>query len=353
MDHNFNLSSSVADICRYFVQQSEQPVIAFDEQGNILLSNHAAQNFFKSHEKGLVGSNINELFPSGAYERDIRKVIDNPPDDLVENSITLDSLSQKRDGTQIPVTCRLSGYRGGRQLIFIKTIDVCRDIINRERAREIYDIVQEDENYYERLAEIFRNDIGATLASAKTNLEVLAKRQTETPALHKEFLDKTHEQLEESIKKVRSLAHTFPHGIVHTLGLTGALRKMILQMEQEDGCRIDFYTKGIDDDLPVQLQRDVFRIIEDLFSIWQEQTKATDYNLQLIRHADSLVVKVACNSPYQDPFAFSEARIRTRMKKLEARLLMNAGDIQLDPNHADSTEVMMEFQIGDWHIYHE
>ena len=345
MKYQEKLATRVSEICQNIVKQSQQPAIAFDQQGHVLLSNLAAHRIFQYNDDEMTGIHVCELFPQDVYHSQIGDLFKQPAIARQEKSISLNTYGMKKDGTSFPVSFHLGCFPSGNDHLFLKTIDYPKEEKSDNLIDTLSCIIQEEENYYARLAGIFHDELGMLLASTKANLEACENVSKSHPGFDQEHFHKAVEQLEHSIKKIRSLTNEFSTRSIESLGLSKALEKLFQDIQGESAIRIDFLAVGLEERFPLSFEQALYRIVEDLLIVGRDYAGISHLNVQLVKHSDSLILTMEMDARDFNPAQENSPNAFARMKKVETRLKNNQGEIHISTSQHNGTEVMLELAL--------
>ena len=147
------------------------------------------------------------------------------------------------------------------------------------------------ENDRKRLAQDLHDDLGATLSTAKGYLSMLYRGSGSNN------LAQSTNILDEVSSEMRSISHLLMPKAFANIGLKNAIEESIHKIQREN-TNFEFITFGETIKLDEQIEIIIFRIVTEIFGIINANTSANEVQVQLVYHADNLIIMIEHNGTY-------------------------------------------------------
>ncbi|MEL7342660.1 MAG: histidine kinase, partial [Bacteroidota bacterium] len=134
---------------------------------------------------------------------------------------------------------------------------------NEYQRHTIQVLIQNQEAERDRLARTLHDDIGASLSTAKLQMQRLKKRLSTQPDVV--IFEKDISQLIHTIlQKIRFLSEELRPPLLERFGLSVALKDLFTQMKNHTGVEIDLYVQGEQKRLKWVTELSVYRVFQNL-----------------------------------------------------------------------------------------
>ncbi|MEL6590596.1 MAG: histidine kinase [Bacteroidota bacterium] len=134
---------------------------------------------------------------------------------------------------------------------------------NEYQSHTIQVLIQNQEAERDRLARTLHDDIGASLSTAKLQMQRLKKRLSTQPDVV--IFEKDISQLIHTIlQKIRFLSEELRPPLLERFGLSVALKDLFTQMQNHTGVEIDLYVQGEQKRLKWVTELSVYRVFQNL-----------------------------------------------------------------------------------------
>ena len=178
-----------------------------------------------------------------------------------------------------------------------------------------------------RLARELHDGIGPILSTIKLHLDSISSELQKVPKQTQNKLTAIGELLQEVTDDLRNISHSLMPGTLVDLGLVPALSNLCQKANDSGSIYVNFYHTGIQDRLDENLELGIFRITQELLNNAFKHAKAKLINIQLIRHAESILLMVEDDGIGFDKNNLEELiengiglrNIQTRTEALEGR----------------------------------
>ncbi|WP_162903442.1 sensor histidine kinase [Taibaiella koreensis] len=132
--------------------------------------------------------------------------------------------------------------------------------INREKQQELLNAsIQSEEQERMRIAAELHDDIAPTLASVKLYLSTAALKMTDTP-----LIAQSKALLDESLQKIRNIAHKLQPSTLYYLGLDVSLQALADMIGQSDSIHAAYAAHNKLPRLPENIELSLYRVVQEL-----------------------------------------------------------------------------------------
>ena len=145
---------------------------------------------------------------------------------------------------------------------------------------------QEDER--RRIAEDLHDGLGYMLSTLKLNLVSLQDLGPE--AANQSFLDNALRLLEESFKELRSVAHQLMPDSLFVHGLPAAVGELAQRVSRSGKLQVQFASYNAPGGVTPAFDMELYRVVQELVNNVVKHAQATQLELQLVYHADVLIL---------------------------------------------------------------
>ncbi|MFD2573550.1 two-component regulator propeller domain-containing protein [Spirosoma soli] len=198
--------------------------------------------------------------------------------------------------------------------------------LRRQRA-DLKRVLQAQEEERQRLAADLHDDLGATLATIKVQMETVPCSEHE--------LRKFVSLMEKAIRDLRLISHNLMPPEFNKLGLTENLREVIRRLEVSDHTKFLFVTFGQERRLEAEAELVIYRIAIELINNALKHAKARTITIQLLFHPEMVSLMVEDDGLGSAAKASIEAGIGLRNVRSRANYL--GADLMVDAGHKGTT----------------
>jgi len=132
--------------------------------------------------------------------------------------------------------------------------------INREKQQELLNAsIRSEEQERMRIAAELHDDIAPTLASVKLYLSTAALKMTDTP-----LIQQSKALLDESLQKIRNIAHKLQPSTLYYLGLEVSLQALADMIGQSDSVHAAYISVARLPRLPENTELSLYRVVQEL-----------------------------------------------------------------------------------------
>jgi signal transduction histidine kinase len=191
-----------------------------------------------------------------------------------------------------------------------------------------------------RVARDLHDGLGGMLSAVKIRLSgYAAKSRPEDD----EELDLIISRLDSSMTELRSIASNMMPASLLQLGLKVSL-KDLCESFISDNLNIDFQCIGLTDNIPVDKQVTIYRIIQELLNNVVRHAKAKNVLLQCSQHDDNFMITIEDDGVGFDPESLNEKK-GMGMTNIKARVAYLDGKFEIMSSDDQGTSINIEMNI--------
>lgn len=200
-------------------------------------------------------------------------------------------------------------------------------------------LIESQEQERQRIAAELHDGLGQSLLVIKSRA-LLAMREDNLPTQVTAQLDELTAQTGAAIQEVREIARNLRPFQLDELGLTRALRGMITTVTQAAGLKLDLALDPVDGTLPLDLEINFYRIVQELLNNVAKHAQATETQISLHREPQELHLKVTDNGCGFDP-SLQRDGFGLRGIAERVRILNGHWSVQSNPGHGTTVEIKL------------
>jgi signal transduction histidine kinase len=212
------------------------------------------------------------------------------------------------------------------------------DVTQRKRAEaalrdseERLKTLQEEER--QRIAQELHDSTSQHLVAASLNLMRLrSKAGTESDV---RLWDEVEDSMQEALKELRTFSYLMHPAALHADGLRSTIRQYVGGYANRSGVTVKFKSNPRVDKLPFQMQRSLFRIIQEALANVHRHASASHVSIELWRIGRRLYLSIADNGHGVDGMSEGQREplrpgvgiigIRARVQQLGGELKIETG----------------------------
>ncbi|MBT4511496.1 MAG: PAS domain S-box protein, partial [Chloroflexi bacterium] len=244
---------------RVILDSTTSPIIYYDLEGNILLSNIAGAEWMGGSPDSIIGRCVHDIFPieGQAILRRVRRVAERSEGSEYEDKVLLSSGERW-------FMSRFEPVRDGTGSIFaVQTIS--HDVTEHKHLGEAWRdlsrrLVEVQEQERRHIASELHDQIGQNLTGLKM---MFGRIQTESGTVNRGILDEANQVLDELVERVRELSLNLRPSMLDDLGLVPSILWLVERYSLQTGIQVDFRHKGVDRSLPIDVATAAYRIVQE------------------------------------------------------------------------------------------
>ncbi len=196
-------------------------------------------------------------------------------------------------------------------------------------------LLQGQEMERKRIAEELHDRIGAKISIAKL-------LQTEDPANSKNSLRKL---LDEIADDCRNLSHNLYSGILEKYGLVLAIEDLFENLNNTKEYHSNFEILGLTDRLPLDLERTLYKIVQELVNNFIKHAKGSELSLKILKEENDTISLLYEDNGIGMNLENNNVADGIGLKNIENRIHLLSGSIVYDSQLGNGTTIIMEFPL--------
>lgn len=233
-------------------------------------------------------------------------------------------------------------YRNNRRLLKQKEINhqqQLKEIKQQHQLKFTQAMLEGEERERQRVARDLHDGLGGLLAGIKIKLSSQVKTGN-NPGFDRVIL-----QLDQSIAELRRIARNMMPESLLKSGLEEAINDLCESLTSDEA-KIEFQAYGIQKNIPIATQANIYRIVQEILSNAIRHAQASQIILQCSQNEDVFLITIEDNgtgfdiSKIQDAPGIGFSNVKNRVKYLE-------GKLDIDSRHNEGTTINIELNVGE------
>ncbi len=216
-------------------------------------------------------------------------------------------------------------------------------ILKDQELSSIDAMIEGQEKERQRLASDLHDSVGATLSAAKMHFDHLAKNTNKLES-QQELIEKTGSLLEDAYAEIRSMAHLKNSGVMAKKGLLPAVKRLARNASSNNGLSLEVQDFGLTEKLEGSLEISIFRIIQELVTNIIKHAQATEAQISITQHEDSLNIIVEDNGQGFNPQK-NNATNGMGLHGIKKRLAHLEGTLGIDSTLGKGTHILIDIPL--------
>jgi PAS domain S-box-containing protein len=221
-----------------------------------------------------------------------------------------------------------------------RVLSIVRDVTEKRRAEmeleELSSLIlglQDEER--RRIARELHDVTAQNLFAVSVNMEILKEREASLTPMGRQIVAECIEKCEQSLKEVRTLSYALHPPALDHLGLIPSVRWYVDRFAKRSGIEIAFMASDDVGRLPVDVETDIFRIVQEVLSNIYRNSGSGAAAIAVEKKGNSVIVQIKDRghgmSNLADEIVSLDGlclrSIRERLRKLGGRLeIHSSGD---------------------------
>ncbi|MDR2238796.1 MAG: histidine kinase [Chryseobacterium sp.] len=227
-------------------------------------------------------------------------------------------------------------YRNNKKLSEQKEINLqqkIEDIKQKEELMLTKAVLEGEERERERVAKDLHDGLGGMLAGVKINLSTWSSAHLD-PEQHKDFYKILH-QLDHSVAELRHVARNLMPESLLNFGLETALNDLCEFYTRND-LEICFQPIGIEKELPLTIQLNIYRIVQELLANAVKHAGASSILLQCSQSGETFLITIEDNGKGFEKNVSDNTR-SMGFRNLKNRVHYMRGKMEISSDHQGTT----------------
>ena len=251
---------------------------------------------------------------------------------------------------------KMEGVRYNQQYINIKGKTIMESYLllvhppsepGQMEAQSIRSMVKGQETERKRLSKEIHDGLAPLLSTIKINLEAInmeIEKYPQNQTLEKK-LKGIHELINTLAEDMREISHSLMPKVLEDFGLGPALESLCNRFSSNEKMEINYYNAGFEERLEKSVELNLYRIAQELVHNALKHSRATQINIQLIRHSETLMLMVEDNGMGFDKQQIHLLTNGIGLKNIETRTQMSGGTFYLDTSQGKGVTATLEVPL--------
>lgn len=154
--------------------------------------------------------------------------------------------------------------------------------------------IEGQERERKRLAKDLHDGIGSLLSGLSFNLKFQKNAKIDDHE-YSSFLEEACKLVDEGIENVRAVSHNLLPSTLENFGLVSAIKECIIPLTQTSTIKTNIHVPFELPPLPMEISLGVLRVFQELVQNTIKHANATQIDIQLIYHSDTITLKYVDN----------------------------------------------------------
>ena len=216
-------------------------------------------------------------------------------------------------------------------------------ILKDQELNAIDAMIEGQEKERQRLASDLHDSVGATLAAAKLQFDHLSNNKEKINTMEELFV-KTGDLLDQAYTEVRSMAHLKNSGVIAKKGLLPAVEKLAKNASTTDGLQIEVQDFGLTEKLEGSLEISIFRIIQELVTNIIKHAQASEANISITQHEDTIAIIIEDNGRGFNT-RLQSINDGMGLSSIEKRIEHLEGSLEVDSTPGRGTNILIDIPL--------
>jgi signal transduction histidine kinase len=218
------------------------------------------------------------------------------------------------------------------------------DVIRNQELIVLRSIFDAQEKERQRIAKDLHDRLGLKLSTARLYYNLVGKLAAGMNEDERKQYNNGNNILNEASNELREVAHDLVSGEIMRFGLSSAVERLCITLQEASELKIDFYSSGLDNRIDSYSEFQIYQVIQELLTNIHRHAKATHATIQFSRYNHTLNVIVEDNGA-----GFPEKEEKQGsgigLKNVRERVLKLNGSLQIDSKSGRGTTISIDITI--------
>ncbi|MGB5943663.1 MAG: sensor histidine kinase [Leeuwenhoekiella sp.] len=213
------------------------------------------------------------------------------------------------------------------------------NLLKEQELVSIDAMIAGQEKERQRVAHELHDDLGSLMVTVKLFFDNV-KADKADPALNKAKV-----LLDEAYQKIRGMSHTKNSGVMASQGLLPTVRKMAKVLSETNTITVNVEAFGMEERLENSLELTIFRIVQELMTNIIKHANATEAQIHLTQHPESLNIIVEDNGKGMPLENVATDQKGMGLTNIEKRIELLDGNFTIDSVAGKGTSVLIDVPV--------
>ena len=209
-----------------------------------------------------------------------------------------------------------------------------------QELKAIDAMLEGQEKERQRIANDLHDDLGSLMTTVKWHFNKLQEQPSP------ELLAKTDQLLDDAYQKIRGIAHAKNAGVIAKQGLLPAVQQMARALAIHKSLTIEVHEYGLEQRLENSLELTIFRMLQELLANVIKHADATEVNIHLINHGDSLNIMIEDNGKGFDSRQLTKTNSGMGLTTIEKRVEYLNGRMSIESEPQQGTSIIIDIPVS-------
>ncbi|MFY0626684.1 MAG: PAS domain-containing protein [Reichenbachiella sp.] len=221
------------------------------------------------------------------------------------------------------------------------------DITEKVEANEqlLSATIETEERERSRISREIHDNLQQLLTTAHLNLQVLKKNIDLMSERDVQKFDIAFDYLQKAIGESRTISHRLMPKAIEDYGFQSAVTSMLESLDETVAVKFLFNENLNNDRLPIQIELTLYRITQEAVTNILKFSNASEANIQLIKHSNSIILTIEDNGVGFDKKEMNNFKSSFGMNGMKNRASSIGGQLYLDTSEGRGTQIMIEVPL--------
>lgn len=216
------------------------------------------------------------------------------------------------------------------------------NILKEQELATIDAMIEGQEKERQRVANELHDDLGSLMAAVKLQFNSLEASDEKG---NLETFAKTETLIDEAYGKIRAIAHAKNSGLIAKQGLLQAVNQMAEKVSVASEIQISVHDHGLDTRLENSMELTLFRIIQELMTNVIKHAEATEMNIHITNHGESLNILAEDNGKGMALNKTSSTIDGMGLRSIDKRINHLHGAMNIESEIGKGTVIILDIPI--------
>lgn len=214
------------------------------------------------------------------------------------------------------------------------------ELVQGQELRSLDALLEGQENERQRIASDLHDRLGGLMATVKLHFNAMEPSiQVEQEA----HFQQAGQLIDQTCSELRNISHDLAEGQVAAFGLLNSIRDLADSISGAGTLQVRVYDENLLGNLSLALERDLYKITQELLTNVIKHAHATAVTVQLIRHAEYLHLSVEDDGQGMEPATNDGAGLGLR--SIQGRVKAHGGTLHVDSHPGAGTTILIDIPL--------
>lgn len=213
-------------------------------------------------------------------------------------------------------------------------------VLKEQELIAIDAMIEGQEKERQRIANDLHDDLGGLMATVKLHFNALNNEKKAG-----KLFEKTNDLLDEAYNKIRSIAHAKNSGVIAKQGLLIAVQNMADKISVSNKINIEVIDHGLENRLENSLELTIFRIIQELVTNIIKHAEATEANIHLTNHDNTINIMIEDNGKGFNPNQVTTKHKGMGINSIDKRVEHLDGKMTIESELNKGTTIIIDIPL--------